>query len=422
MTHRSEPSADDPAGSSDTAEFERIDWERVDGSGRRLPAERVALLVGLAALSAVYLYHRASGETYLVARWSVGRADWLLLLAAVVVVAYGAVPLVRDRPGTARLARRLRSRPATALCLGFLLGVLATAVYALVTGFQPGLGWEIGTDGPDRFQPPVGFAGPYMETRYDCVGPTTDAVVYERECYGTWTYPLGTDRWGYDVVDLLVVGTRPVLYAAVVTAGLVAPLAVGVGLVAGYYGGLLDDLLMAYVDVQLSVPAVVVYLLVYMYALNSLFVFLVAFGLLSWGGIARIVRSETLQRREEGYVLSARAAGASDAYVLRRHLLPNVSNTAVPAAFHLVAVIVLTEAGLSFLGFHPSFQSWGMTIAEGLFNGPALEVWWNSVLPAAALAATVAALKVAGDGVRDVLDPRGDEGGTGQGRGGGGGR
>jgi peptide/nickel transport system permease protein len=145
----------------------------------------------------------------------------------------------------------------------------------------------------------------------------------------------------------------------------------------------------------------------YMFVFNSMAMLLVAFGLLSWGGIARIVRSETLQRSEEGYVLAAQSIGAPNWYILRRHLFPNITNTVVPATFHLIAILVLTEAGLAFIGFHTSFQSWGMTISEGVFYGRT-QGWWNSLLPAVALALTVGALKVAGDGFRDVLDPRGD--------------
>lgn len=401
------PSTDESIGSSDVAELERIDWQQMDGPRHRLPLELGALLVGLLAVAAAYLYHRRDGGAYLVAKWQVEGADWLLMVAAVVVLAGLVLPAARNRRETRRLLARLSGRWPTVLCLAFVLTVLAGALYALVSGLEPRLGLEIGTAGPDRFQPPVGFSGNYGSTRYDCVGYVTEGSGRDRSCFGTWLYPLGTDRWGYDMIDLLLLGARPVLYATVVTVGLIAPLATAVGLVAGYYGGLVDDLLMAYVDIQLSVPAIVVYLVVFMFVLNSMFVFLVAFGLLSWGGIARIVRSETLQRREEGYVLAARALGGSRPYVLRRHVFPNVSNSVVPATFHLIAVIVLTDAGLSFLGFQPSFQSWGMTIGEGLFRGGVTGAWWNWLFPSIALALTVLALKIAGDGVRDVLDPRG---------------
>jgi peptide/nickel transport system permease protein len=399
MSRQHERGEEAPA--SSVAEFERIDWDRIEESPPRPALEHVIFAVGLLALAVAYVVHEQSGEAYLVVQWLVERADWLLLFGAVVLVAYGAVPLVREPRRALRIAGRLRRRPGTALSLAFLVGVVAVAMWALLTDFRPALTLE-------NFQPPAWDTVPYVVSQGDCVGRLAEGYDPQRPCYGTWQFPLGTDRWGYDMIDLLLVGARPVAYAAIVTLGVIAPLATGVGLVAGYYGGLVDDLLMGYVDVQLSIPAVVVYLIVFMFVLNSLFVFLVAFGLLSWGGIARIVRSETLQRREEGYVLAARAVGAPDRYILRRHLLPNVTNTAVPAAFHLVAVIVLTEAGLSFLGFSVAFQSWGMTTAEGLFNGPKTVVWWNSTFPAVALALTVGACKVVGDGLRDALDPRGE--------------
>ncbi|WP_254769228.1 ABC transporter permease [Salinilacihabitans rarus] len=387
----------------DVAEFERIDWERLDGPSRLLSAERIALVVGLFVLGAVYLAYRVRGNAYLVWRWNVGPADWLLLLSVVFLIAYGLVPLRRNRRTLRRLLGRLRARPLTALALVYLGVVLVVGFYGLVA-FAAG---ELTDLTLDRFQPPFWSTVPYQVTRTDCAGYVADGWDLSRPCHGSLQYPLGTDRWGYDMIDLLIAGARPVVYLTVVTVGLIVPLATVVGLVAGYYGGTVDDLLMAYVDVQLSVPAIVVYLLAFMFVGNSMFLLLAAFGLLSWGGVARLVRSEALQRREEGFVLAARAVGAPSRYVLRRHLLPNVADTVVPAAAHLLAVLVLTEAGLSFLGFNPSFQSWGMTVAEGLFYlRPPTIVWWTSTFPALALATTVAAVKLAGDGLRDVLDPR----------------
>ena len=372
------PSTTEPPEPSSAA-FEAIDWEAVDRSGRRLTAERVALVVGLLVVAAAYVYFRTQRNSVLVYGWSTGNEDWLMLIAAVLVVAYGVVPRLKDAARLRRLLGGLRRNPLTMLSLTVILSVWAVSLWANVHGFEPSL-WSPETGMADGFQRPV-LAG------------------------GTWEHPLGTDRWGYDMVDLLVVGARPFVYLSVVTLGLIAPLATVVGLAAGYYGGRIDDALMTYVDAQISVPAILVYMVAYMFFFNSMAMLLVAFGLLSWGGIARIVRGETLQRSEEGYVLSARAIGARDRYVLRRHLFPNVTNTVVPATFHLIAILVLTEAGLAFIGFHASFQSWGMTISEGVFYG-ATRAWWISALPAVALAVTVVALKVAGDGMRDLLDPR----------------
>lgn len=393
-------------GTADDAEFERIDWERLDDTGRRFSAERIALVVGLVALVGVYLYYRSRGNIYLAWRWNVGPVDWLLLLSLVVLGAYVAVPLVRSRRTVGRFFRRFRTRPAIPLAAAFLGGVLLVGGYGIV-GFAAG---ELTNLTLDRFQPPVWDTVPYGRTRHDCVGhvPSVESWTADRSCHGTWKHPLGTDRWGYDMIDLLIAGARPIVYVTLITIGLILPLATVVGLVSGYYGGGLDDLLMSYVDAQLAVPAIVVYLIAFMFFGDSMFVLIVAFGLLSWGGIARIVRSEALQCREEGYVLVARSIGAPPNYIIRRHLLPNVTNTVVPATFHLLAVLVLTEAGLSFLGFNATFNSWGMTISEGLYYGPPMTVWWTSTFPAIALVSTVAAFKLLGDGLRDVLDPRWD--------------
>lgn len=379
---RGPPTSSVVSEAAENAAFEQIDWDRTGGSERRLSAERVALLAGFLLVGLAYVYFRTQRRTYLFMRWNIGNEDWLLMIAAAILVAYGIVPLARNRSAVRRSLRRLGGRIPTVLSLCFLMGLLALSLWATVKGFEPSL-WSPDEGPVDGFQRPVGFG---------------DSA--------SWDHPLGTDRWGYDLVDLLIAGARPFAYLSVVTLGLIVPLATAVGMAAGYYGGRIDDLLMSYVDVQLSVPAILIYMVAYMFVFNSMAMLLVAFGLLSWGGIARIVRSETLQRSEDGYVLSAQAIGARDRYILKRHLLPNVTNTVIPATAHLIAILVLTEAGLAFIGFHASFQSWGMTISEGIFYG-STRAWWNSAFPAIAVTLTVLALKISGDGLRDVLDPRG---------------
>ena len=407
---RDEPSSSGTSLSSGSAAFEEVDWEEVDGSRQWLTAERVALVVGLLVVAAAYYYFQTYRRTNLVMQWSIGNEDWLLLFAVVLLVAYGVVPLAKRPASLRQTVGRLTRRVPTLLSLLFLAALLGVSLWAILRGFEPSLGspsegWTV-----EKFQPPVGTTVAYDMTGKDCVGELTGDITdfdSERQCHGTWEYPLGTDNWGYDMRELLIVGARPFAYLSLVTLGLIVPLATAVGMVAAYYGGRIDDLLMAYVDVQLAVPAVLIYMIAYQFFFNSMAMLLVAFGLLSWGGIARIVRSEALQRSEEGYVLAARSVGAPDRYVLRRHLFPNITNTVVPATFHLIAILVLSEAGLAFLGFHASFQSWGMTISEGVFYG-STQGWWNSAFPAVAIALTVGALKIAGDGFRDVLDPRGN--------------
>ncbi|WP_245998579.1 ABC transporter permease [Halalkalicoccus subterraneus] len=217
---------------------------------------------------------------------------------------------------------------------------------------------------------------------------------------------------------LLISGARVALYIVVFTAAFVVPLAAAVGIIAGLRGGLVDSLLMSYVDIQLSIPAIILYFLGYAYWNPSLLLLLATFGLLSWGGIARLVRSEVLQRREDGHVLVARSLGASRLYIAKRHILPNVTNTLVPAIFHLFAMLVLIEAGIAFLGFHDlELYSWGSTISESInaavpgyvqsrADEPAYMIWWVSTLPALALTMTVFSFKLVGDCLRDALDPR----------------
>ena len=373
---------------------------------RRSP-ELLTLITGVIALTVVFFRHRSSDETYLVRRWSLSGADWLLLLAAVVLLAVVVVPLLRRPRRTKRLLLELIRRPRTALAVGVVLVITALSGWVVVERYIAQIPYEVGIF---INQPPVGLSVSSSQiVLSNCAGDIVSSGPRETFCQGSWQFPLGTDGRGQPLEQVVLSGSRPVVYAVGITIGLIVPLAVMVGVTAGYYGGLIDDLLMAYVDFQLSVPAVLVYLIAYIFIANNPFVFILAFGLLSWGSIARLIRSETLKQRERGFVTSARAIGASDLTIIRRHILPNITNSVIPAAFHLSAVIILTEAGLSFLGFSAFDQSWGLTIGDSLQNqsGTALDVWWVATFPAAALALTVAALKVAGDGLRDVADPKG---------------
>ena len=253
------PSTTEPFDPENGAAFERIDWDEVGGPRRRLTAERLTLVAGLLVVAAVYVYFRTQRRTILAWGWNIGNEDWLLLVSAALIVAYGVVPLLKAARRHGRLLEGLGRNPLTVICMAFLSGLLAVSLWANMSGFQPSL-WSPETGMVDGFQRPA-LAG------------------------GTWDHPLGTDRWGYDMVDLLLVGTRPLAYLSVVTLGLIAPLATVVGMASGYYGGRVDDVLSTYVDAQISVPAILVYMVAYMFFFNSMAMLLVAFGLLSWGSI-----------------------------------------------------------------------------------------------------------------------------------------
>jgi len=169
--------------------------------------------------------------------------------------------------------------------------------------------------------------------------------------------------------------------------------------------------LMLYVDVQETVPTIVVYVLVATLILRDkgLFVLVVFFGFLDWGGIARLVRSEVLKRRDDGYVMAAQAAGASDYHVIHRHLVPNASPALATSLSRRVPMLVLTQVGLSFLFLSESnLRSMGELLRRGLDSKhlPWLQKWWVTVFAVVIIALTVASSNLAGDAARDALDPR----------------
>jgi peptide/nickel transport system permease protein len=371
------------------------------GHGRRGPdPESLLLALAFVALAGAYAYDALVGGTYLVPawEWDPTRSDWLFCLSAWLLVALG-LRLVRDRALASRYVERLRADPGAVAGLAFLAAFAAVGLVGPLLVPRPTSNVAVG------LQPPA-FASLPADAVIECAGPVVDG-----RCRGTLAHPLGMDSYGYDVLAAVVHGARLALYVAVVTAALVVPLGTAVGAVAGFYGGTVDTVLMRYVDVQGTVPAVVAYVVLVLVVEKSLFMLLVVFGLFSWGGVARVVRSETRQRRGEEYVLAGRSAGGSRPYLLRRHLVPNVSHGVVTALAHGIPLLLVTEAAIAYLDLNAVDQpSWGEFVAHGVETGatmpPIPARWWASVFPVLALAGTVLALKLLGDSLRDVLDPR----------------
>ena len=391
--------------------FETIDWGEVDTSRRVFTPERTVLLLGLVVLAALYLYDSHVAHVYIVADWMMRPVDWVFLLGSVILVAYVGVPIVRHRRMAMRVLRKLVTKRIYAVATG-LLGIFAfLGLFGTVLIGSAGLRFEY------AWHPPAGVSIPLAGG--ECLGETTTGEGITQYCHGTLSaYQFGANHEGIAMDWIVAAGARTALYVVVFTVAFVVPLAFVVGVLAGFRGGLLDDLLMSYVDMQLSIPAIIIYFIGYMYWNPSLLLLLVVFGLLSWGGIARLVRSEVLQRREAGYVMVSQSLGASWTYVARRHILPNITNTLIPAVFQLIALLILVEAGVAFLGFQEAYvYSWGTTIAQGVDftqvvgggRGAIIEphdYWWVSTFPALALGLTLVAFKLVGDGLRDALDPR----------------
>jgi peptide/nickel transport system permease protein len=368
------------------------------GGGRDWRA--VALGVALAGVAAAYLADVYVAGTYLVPawEWAPTRSDWLFVASSWLLVAL-AVGVVRDRALARRYWARLRASPGALAGLGVLVAFAVVGLVGPLVVPQPTSNVAVG------LQPPA-FQSLPADSVVECLGRVVDD-----RCRGSLAHPLGMDRYGHDVLAAVVHGARLALYVAVVSAAIVVPLGTLVGATAGFYGGTVDTLLMRYVDVQQTIPAVVAYVVLVLVVEKSLFMLLLVFGIFSWGGVARVVRSETRQRRAAEYVLAGRSAGGTRPYLLRRHLLPNVSHGVVTALAHQIPLLLVTEAAIAYLDLNAVDQpSWGEFVAHGIDTAgttvPITGRWWSSLFPVCALAGTVLATKLLGDALRDVLDPR----------------
>ena len=265
-----------------------------------------------------------------------------------------------------------------------ILGLIVIAATILMAVLAPALapGDPVKNSLVDRLTPPMWNAG------------------------GTAKHPLGTDTLGRDVASRLLYGARVSLIvglAAVVVAG---ALGVALGLVSGYYRGFTDDALMRLGDVQLAFPVLVLAVAVLAVLGASLANVILVLGVTGWITYARIVRGETLSLRQREFVEAARALGATDGYLIWRHILPNVLPPVIVVATFSVARTIIAEASLSFLGLGipPPAPSWGAMLDEGrnyLTTG-----WWLALFPGLAILAVVLGINVVGDWLRDTLDPR----------------
>ena len=223
---------------------------------------------------------------------------------------------------------------------------------------------------------------------------------------GDAKHPLGTDTLGRDVASRLLHGARVSLavgFAAVLIAGLIG---VTLGLLAGWYGGRVDDALMRLGDVQLAFPVLVLAVAVLAVLGAGVLNLIVVLAVTNWVTYARIVRGEVLTLRERDFVAAARALGAPDRWILLRHLLPNVLPPITVVATFSVARTIIAEASLSFLGLGVPAPdpSWGAMLDEG--RNYITTGWWLALFPGVAILLLVLGINLVGDWLRDVLDPR----------------
>ena len=257
---------------------------------------------------------------------------------------------------------------------------------------------------------------PYEGQNLDIVdqGPSSDHI-------------MGTDRLGRDIFSRIVYGSRISLSVAVVDILVVLGVGVPLGLMAGYFGGWIDSLVMRSVDILFAFPnlLVVIVVITFLRAVldapttafsqllgpidkltGGLIGVFIALGLVSWLTVARLVRGQVLSLKEKEYVDAARTVGAKDSRIMGTHLLPNVMAPILISATFGVPLAIANEAGLSFLGLgvRPPLPSWGISIAEGV---NAMRTYPHELLfPAGVLAVTLICFNFLGDGLRDALDPK----------------
>lgn len=217
---------------------------------------------------------------------------------------------------------------------------------------------------------------------------------------------LGTDHLGRDVLTRLLYGARLSLFTGFVSVGIGLLLGMAVGLIAGYFGGRTDTLLMAVMDVLLGFRTYLLAILVVAILGTSLFNLTVAIGIAAFPQFARMVRSEVLSVRSRDFVEAARALGARDFVLIARHVFPQVLGPTVVMATFFVATAIVIESSLSFLGLGPPppTPSWGLMINEG--RRYMLNDAWLPAIPGVAIMLVVLAFNLLGDALRDVLDPR----------------
>jgi peptide/nickel transport system permease protein len=261
-----------------------------------------------------------------------------------------------------------------------IIGVITfAAIFAdVLAPYNP----EIGVLG-DRFRPPAWQAG------------------------GSEAHLLGTDHVGRDVLSRLIFGARVSMivgFTAVIVAGLIGTT---LGILSGYLGGWVDQLIMRVTDTWLALPALTFAIFLAAVVGPSMWNIVIILAAVYWTRYARVIRGEVLSLRERDYVRLAIVAGCSKKTIMRRHILPNVVNSAVVLGTLMLGVVIVTEAALSFLGVGvpPPKPAWGLMLADGK-KGLMAGYWWLTVLPGLCIMFMVLSANLIGDWLRVKLDPQ----------------
>ncbi|MBI4212091.1 MAG: ABC transporter permease [Deltaproteobacteria bacterium] len=279
--------------------------------------------------------------------------------------------------------QQFRKSRLAVVCLVFILLMGATAICAPF----------LANDHALLFSPPIPFGPADHDLEHVLEGPSA-------------LHLLGTDGDGRDVAAQLIWGSRVSLSVGFLAVGLAVLIGIFVGCLAGYYGGIIDIILSRLIEVMICFPTFFLILAILAFVGPSIYNIMIAIGLTGWTGVARLVRGEMLKLRTREFVTAARIVGASDRYLIIRHLLPHALTPVLVSATFGVASAILVEASLSFLGFGvpPQTPSWGSLLSsaqEFVDSAP-----WLTLAPGFAIFLCVTAYNIVGERLRDAIDPR----------------
>jgi peptide/nickel transport system permease protein len=220
------------------------------------------------------------------------------------------------------------------------------------------------------------------------------------------SHPLGTDQYGRDIATRIIYGCRYALLIGVAVVGIHFAVGVSLGLLAGYYGGFVETIIMRLVDVMLAIPSVVLAVAIAGFLGGGIQNVIIAVGAVGWRAYTRLVRAEVLSAKEAVFVEAARAIGCGDLRIILRHIMPYTMAPVIAYTSLGIATAILWSAALSFLGMgaQPPTPEWGAMLADG--REYMQDAWWIATFPGLAIMVTVLGFNFFGDALRNALDPK----------------
>jgi peptide/nickel transport system permease protein len=319
---------------------------------------------------------------------------YLYVFLITIAVCYGAYPLWRSRRLTGYYWNRTKRHVLAIVGLAFIILLILVAIVGPFFTQDP-----TRVDFNRKNLPPAGFTT--QQSRFDMVSGRTITSEYS----GTMEHPLGTDDKGRDMLAMLVSGSRVSLQVGFLATLIAILIGTVLGVASAYAGGWIDAILMRFTDIMMTFPFFLLLVFIVFLFGPSLTFIVLAIGLTGWTGTARLVRSEALSLRTRDFVTASRALGASGSRIVFRHLIPNVLSSIIVISTLSIPGVILSEAGLSFIGLgDPSVTSWGIVLNAG--QNTLDTAWWVAVEPGIMLFLTVLAFNFLGDGLRDAFDPR----------------